>query len=84
MFYTYILKSLRDGNLYTGFSSDLSRRFIEHNKGLVQSTKLRRPFELVYYEAYKSEYDARKREQNLKLRAKALAQLKLRIKKSLD
>ncbi|MGI9118286.1 MAG: GIY-YIG nuclease family protein, partial [Minisyncoccia bacterium] len=39
MFYTYVLKSLKDHNLYIGFSSDLKRRFNEHNKGLVGITK---------------------------------------------
>lgn len=83
MFYVYVLKSEKDGMLYTGSTNDLKRRFMEHNNGLVNSTKLRKPFELVYYEAYKSEKDARKREQNLKLRANALNQLKRRIKESL-
>ncbi|MCL0062568.1 hypothetical protein M1N67_03945 [Peptococcaceae bacterium] len=41
------------------------------------------PVELIYYEAYKSEEDARKRESNLKLKSKAFAQLKKRIKNSL-
>lgn len=54
-----------------------------HNLGKIYSTKLRRPFELVYYEAYKSEKDARKREHNLKLRSRAFAQLRKRIENSL-
>lgn len=83
MFYVYVLKSKKDGMLYTGSTNDLKRRVMEHNKGLVDSTKQRRPFELVYYEAYKSEKDARSREHNLKLRANALNQLKRRIKESL-
>jgi len=83
MFYVYILRSSRDQNLYTGSTNDLKRRFKEHNDGLVFSTKSRRPFELIYYEAYKSEKDARRREHNLKLRARALAQLKTRIPESL-
>lgn len=83
MFYVYVLKSEKDGMLYTGSTNDLKRRFMEHNNGLVNSTKLRKPFELVYYEAYKSEKDARNREQNLKLRANALNQLKRRTKESL-
>lgn len=83
MFYVYVLKSKKDGMLYTGSTNDLKRRVMEHNKGLVDSTKQRRPFELAYYEAYKSEKDARSREHNLKLRANALNQLKRRIKESL-
>lgn len=83
MFYMYIIKSEKDGNLYTGSTDDLKKRFAEHNNGLCNSTKYRRPFKLVYYEAYASEKDARHREQSLKLRANALSQLKRRIKESL-
>jgi len=83
MFYVYLIRSKKDNQLYTGSTNNLKRRFIEHNKGLIFSTKRRIPFELVYYEAYKNEGDARSREHNLKLRANALNQLKRRIKGSL-
>ena len=79
MFYVYVLKSARDGNLYLGSTNDLKRRLREHNDGEVASTRGRTPFELVYYEAYRSEHDARMRESRLKLRSKAFAQLKRRI-----
>jgi len=81
MFYSYILKSKKDNNLYIGSTNNLRKRLKEHNDGKVLSTKSRIPIELVYYEAYKSERDARKRESNLKLRSKAFAQLKKRIEK---
>jgi len=83
MFFMYIIKSLKDGKLYFGSTSDLKKRLKEHNSGLNQSTKSRRPFKLVYYEAYVSKEDAKQREQNLKLRARALRQLTKRIKRSL-
>ena len=83
MFYLYVLKSKKDGNLYIGSTNDLRRRFKEHNDGKVFSTKFRKPLELIYYEAYKSEKDARKRESNLKLRSRAFTQLKKRIQESL-
>ena len=83
MFYAYFLQSKKDGNLYIGSTNDLKKRFKEHNDGKVFSTRLRVPFELIYYEAYKSEKDAREREHNLKLRANALTALKSRIKNSL-
>ena len=84
MYYVYILKSKKDNKLYTGSTNDLRRRFKEHNTGKVTSTKYRVPFELIYYEAYKAEKDARDREHNLKLRANAFSQLKRRIKISLN
>jgi len=83
MFYVYILKSLKDKMLYTGSTNDLRKRLQQHNQGQVNSTKLRKPFILIYYEAYKDEHDARIREKNLKLRANASTQLKRRIQGSL-
>jgi putative endonuclease len=84
MFYLYLLKSKRDGELYIGFTNDLRKRFLEHNSGKVFSTKSRKPFELLYYEVYKKEKDARHREHNLKLRSRALEQLKRRLVESLE
>ena len=51
---------------YTGYTDDLKRRFEQHNKGLVYSSRKRRPFELIYYEASLNESDAKMREQYLK------------------
>lgn len=84
MFFVYILKSKKDNNLYLGSTNDLRERIKKHNLGKVASTKLRMPLKLVYYEAYASEEEARHREHNLKLRARAFRQLKLRIKKSIS
>ena len=84
MFYVYVLKSKKDFQLYTGSTNDLRKRFNEHNNGKVFSTRSRRPFEIIYYEAYKSESDARHRESNLKLRSRAFAQLKKRIYNSVE
>lgn len=83
MFFTYILKSLKDAKLYIGSTSNLRQRLKKHNSGLVVSTKSRRPLKYVYFEGYASEEDARHREHNLKLRAKALRQLLIRIKNSI-
>lgn len=80
MFFVYILKSVKDSNLYIGFTNNLKKRIEEHNAGKSSSTKCRTPFKLIYYEAYLSEKDAYRRESNLKLQARALAQLKGRLK----
>lgn len=66
MHYIYILKSEIDNKLYTGFTGDLKRRVKDHNGGKVDSTKNRRPLELIYYEAYKEKSDALEREKFLK------------------
>ena len=66
MYYTYVLKSEKDGNLYIGFTKDLKQRFELHNKGKVDSTKERRPLKLIYYEACIDQKDATKREKYFK------------------
>jgi putative endonuclease len=66
VFYIYILLSLKDGKLYTGFTPNLKSRVEKHQNGFVKATKHRLPIKLLYYEAYKSELDARKREIYLK------------------
>ncbi|MGC9048837.1 MAG: GIY-YIG nuclease family protein [Patescibacteria group bacterium] len=53
--WAYILKSKKDHKLYIGSTDDLRKRLKQHNQGKVVSTKLHVPFELIYYEAYKSE-----------------------------
>ena len=66
MYYTYVLKSLKDGKFYTGYTNDLKKRITEHNNGETFSTSYRRPFKLIYYEACLVEFDAKKREKYLK------------------
>lgn len=66
MFYVYVLHSEKDGNLYTGYTQDLELRVEQHEKRKVESTKNRRPFKLIYYEACLIQADALKREKYLK------------------
>jgi putative endonuclease len=65
-YYVYILVSEKDGKKYTGFTKNLRLRFKRHQQGLVQSTKDRRPFKLIYYEACLNEKDAVHREKYFK------------------
>ena len=65
MFYVYILE-LKNGQLYTGFTADLRERMLAHRYGKVASTSRRRPLQLIHYEAYLLESDARRRENFLK------------------
>ncbi|MCK8604488.1 GIY-YIG nuclease family protein [Desulfoferrobacter suflitae] len=66
MHYTYVLQSGKDGKFYVGYTKNLKLRFEQHTKGLVASTKDRRPLKLVYYEACVEQADATKREKYLK------------------
>ncbi len=65
-YYTYVLLSLKDGQTYTGFTSDLRQRLEQHNEGKVNSTKRRRPLILIYYESCLNQQDATRREKYLK------------------
>ena len=66
MYYVYILRSNVDNNLYSGYTDNLRRRFDDHNKGKVESTKYRKPFNLIYYEAFLHQQDATAREKYFK------------------
>jgi len=64
--YVYILQSIRKDKLYVGYTTDLKRRFKQHNKGLDTFTKSYLPWRLVYYEACLNQEDAKRRERYLK------------------
>jgi putative endonuclease len=66
MYYTYVLQSEKDKNFYAGLTEDLKLRFEHHDRGLVESTKHRRPLKLIYYEACIEKEDALSREKYLK------------------
>lgn len=74
MFYVYLIKNQREQQTYIGYTNDLQRRLKEHRD--------KKP-ELIYYEAYKSEKDARLRESILKQRGHTIRRLKERLKYSL-
>ncbi len=66
IYFVYVLNSKKDGLFYIGFTADLEKRILEHNQGLVESTKDRVPFEVIYYECCLNKYDALDRERYLK------------------
>lgn len=65
-YFTYILHSERDKKYYTGYTKNLKLRFEQHSKGLVESTRERRPLKLIYFEACLCQKDALRREKYLK------------------
>lgn len=64
--YVYVLESRQNGNWYTGCTSDLRKRFAQHNEGKSTYTKDRGPYDLIYYEASLNKIDAFARERYLK------------------
>lgn len=67
LWYTYILQCV-DDSLYTGITTDLERRLLEHNtsnKG-AKYTKIRRPVKLKYWETFDNRSTAAQREYEIK------------------
>lgn len=84
MFYVYVLKSRKKiDQLYVGYSVNLRNRVAEHNAGKSSSTRPYLPWELIFYEAYKSMKDARKREMYLKT-TKGRKTLRIMLRNSLN
>lgn len=82
MYYTYVLQSLKDKNLYIGYSANLRQRLEQHKIGGSISTKKRLPFRCIFYEAFLSEEDAKRREEYFKT-TKGKKALKLILRKSI-
>ena len=82
MYYVYILQSLRNEDLYAGFSKDLKERVKKHFSKGVHTTERMGKIRLVFYEAYLNEKDARRREKYFKT-TKGKRTLKLMLENSL-
>ncbi|OGD87540.1 hypothetical protein A3J17_03195 [Candidatus Curtissbacteria bacterium RIFCSPLOWO2_02_FULL_40_11] len=63
MYFVYLLRSIKNGKTYTGFTSkEASKRLKEHNLGSNKWTRDNKPFNLVYYESFYCKQDAMHRE----------------------
>jgi putative endonuclease len=62
MYFSYILKSEKDGRFYYGSTQDIEERLIKHNKGDIKSTKNRRPLILHFIEQHETRSLAYQRE----------------------
>lgn len=78
MWYVYIIRC-QDASLYTGSTTDISRRVNEHNRKKGGAcTRARLPVKLVYKELHETKSQAFKRESQIKswTRKKKLALIK--------
>jgi len=66
MFFIYILESEIDNSFYIGQIANIEERLIRHNKGYNRSTRLKRPWKLIFHEECKSRSEAMKLEKKLK------------------
>lgn len=66
MYFVYILQC-KDGTLYTGITTDVKRRFVEHKAGKGGAyTRSHIPVKIVYKEKKKNRSTASKREYEIK------------------
>lgn len=67
MFYIYLLECADDKSWYIGYSADLKQRIERHQMGEgARTTSRKKNWQLIYYEAYKNQQDAKRCERFLK------------------
>jgi len=76
MHYVYLLREENNNKTYIGYTKELEQRLKQH--------KAIKETELIYYEAYKTEKEARGRERRLKMYGSAWRALKQRLRISLS
>ena len=70
-FFVYILRC-RDETLYTGWSTDIEKRVVNHNAGKgAKYTRARLPVVCVYSERFDTKEEAMKREYEIKQLSRA-------------
>jgi len=83
MLYVYILLCA-DNSLYTGYSDNPEKRFVEHKSGRgAKYTKSHKPLKILYQETFATKSEALKREIEIKSwpRAKKITLLRLTVPK---
>lgn len=66
IFYTYVLKSLKNSDIYIGSTENLNNRISRHNSGKVKSTKGYCPWQLLESHTFQTRSEAVKYEKFLK------------------
>lgn len=66
MFTVYILKSEKSNRYYIGHTNNIEDRIKRHNRGQNKSTKICRPWKVIYTEHYNTKSEAYQREMEIK------------------
>lgn len=66
MYKIYILRSLKDGSFYTGFTENLVERLKAHNSGTSKYSNTKRPLELIWHCTFEQKSKALEFEKYLK------------------
>jgi putative endonuclease len=61
-YYSYVLKSLKNGNLYKGSTDNIEKRIVKHNAGKIKYSSKHLPWKIVLCEEFNSRSEAMKRE----------------------
>jgi len=48
MYYVYIFRSEKDGSYYTGVTTDIEKRLLEHNSGSSKYSSSHKPFVYIW------------------------------------
>lgn len=83
MYYFYILQSELDLSYYVGQCHNIEDRLERHNQGRNKYTKLKCPWQLVYFEEYETRSEAMSREQGIK-KKKSKRYIEWLIKKNVN
>ncbi|MCX6761550.1 MAG: GIY-YIG nuclease family protein [Candidatus Moranbacteria bacterium] len=65
-YFTYVLVSAKNGDLYVGSTANIEKRLGLHNKGKVRSTKPNRPWKLLEAHSFNIRSEAFRYEKFLK------------------
>ncbi len=66
MFYTYIIQSDIDQTLYIGLTNNIQQRLERHNAGSEEYTSKKRPWQILFYAAFRTRLEAAQFEKYLK------------------
>lgn len=66
MYYVYILESKLDSSHYVGMTKNLKRRLQEHNSGNSKYCSSKKPYEIIWYGAFRDKTKALDFEKYLK------------------
>lgn len=61
-YYSYVLRSLKNGILYKGSTENIDQRLQSHNSGFVNFTSKHIPWEIVLFEEFETRSEAMQRE----------------------
>ncbi len=62
----YVLRSEKNGRMFTGTTQDMERHLVDHNSGRLDETRPLRPMRLVHFEVFGTPKEAQRRERELR------------------